>query len=162
MHAPRGRGATRGGGGNNSRGAFHDQKLPRTWSKVGGDGRASEPKRQQVGDGDDDERGPQPSTFTALTYNILADSAVGAHRYLYDCPDHIIEWKRRCELVVSDILQAEPDIVALQEMQTEHFQDVAQPLLAKGFEGARERERECVCVCVCEEYEEMLKCMLLC
>ncbi len=86
-----------------------------------------------------------PSSFLRiLTYNILADQNASrdvnkddaADRSYSHCKnEHIIKW-RRFPLIVHEILEHEPDIIALQEVDTDVFANLLRPVLfSQGYEG---------------------------
>jgi len=63
--------------------------------------------------------------FTLLSYNVLAQNLLETHPYLYrDCAVEALEWSYRWQGIQREIMDMQPDIVCLQEVQmknTNHF-----------------------------------------
>jgi hypothetical protein len=83
-------------------------------------------------------------SLRVVTYNILADQNLsrdvdktdGTDRIYSHCKnEYLVKWRRH-PLIVHEILQYQPDIIALQEVDTDVFADLIRPVLsAKGYEG---------------------------
>jgi mRNA deadenylase 3'-5' endonuclease subunit Ccr4 len=93
------------------------------------------PRRQ------DEKDGP---LLRIVTYNILADQNASrdvdkddaADRSYSHCKnEHIVKW-RRFPLIVHELLEYEPDIIALQEVDTDVYVKLLWPVLStQGYEG---------------------------
>eukprot|EP00475_Leptophrys_vorax_P005145 TRINITY_DN1309_c0_g1_i1.p1 TRINITY_DN1309_c0_g1~~TRINITY_DN1309_c0_g1_i1.p1 ORF type:complete len:652 (-),score=171.69 TRINITY_DN1309_c0_g1_i1:995-2950(-) len=81
-------------------------------------------------------KNPNPSlSFKAFTYNILADMYATRHRYPY-CPLWSLLWTYRRNNILREILNSGADIIGLQEVQADHFDDFLYPKLKEnGYEG---------------------------
>eukprot|EP00584_Thalassiosira_punctigera_P022339 CAMPEP_0172557528 /NCGR_PEP_ID=MMETSP1067-20121228/73752_1 /TAXON_ID=265564 ORGANISM="Thalassiosira punctigera, Strain Tpunct2005C2" /NCGR_SAMPLE_ID=MMETSP1067 /ASSEMBLY_ACC=CAM_ASM_000444 /LENGTH=1101 /DNA_ID=CAMNT_0013346633 /DNA_START=230 /DNA_END=3536 /DNA_ORIENTATION=- len=96
------------------------------------------PPRQHVSGGGEDP------TLRVVTYNILADQNASrdvdkdddADRMYSHCKNkHIVKWRRH-PLIIHEILEYCPDVIALQEVDTDVFEGLLKPVLtAKGYEG---------------------------
>ncbi|XP_029901148.1 protein angel homolog 1 isoform X2 [Myripristis murdjan] len=70
--------------------------------------------------------------FTVMSYNILAQDLLETHQELYShCPLEVLQWTYRCHLLLEEILKWAPDILCLQEVQENHYQEHLQPALAQ-------------------------------
>lgn len=58
--------------------------------------------------------------FTLLTYNLLADLYVTPELYRH-CPRWALDWAYRREALVREVAARRPDILCLQEVQSDHF-----------------------------------------
>lgn len=74
-------------------------------------------------------------SFSVMTWNVLAD--IYATSEAYPCSEgHVLSWTFRRERILSEIIQYNPDIVCLQEIQGDHFEEFFAPaLLRRGYEG---------------------------
>ena len=73
--------------------------------------------------------------FRVMAYNILADAYATAERYNY-CPTWALAWSYRKSKILKEIVDAKPDLVCLQELETGEYQDFFQEAMAKhGFSG---------------------------
>ncbi|EZG44351.1 endonuclease/exonuclease/phosphatase family protein [Gregarina niphandrodes] len=79
--------------------------------------------------------GGQTSTFTVMTWNVLAD--IYATSEAYPCSEpHVLSWTFRRERILAEIIGYNPDIICLQEVQGDHFEEFFAPaLLRRGYEG---------------------------
>lgn len=69
--------------------------------------------------------------FTLVSYNILSQSLLNDHLYLYTgCNSKDLEWPRRGHRIVSELISNQADIICLQEVECEHLQSLFQPKLA--------------------------------
>ncbi|KAM3736235.1 hypothetical protein ACB098_10G146900 [Castanea mollissima] len=67
--------------------------------------------------------------FSVLTYNILADSlSINALEY---CPRWALAWEYRQEILLEEIIKYDADILCLQEVQCDHFENFFEPELKK-------------------------------
>lgn len=70
-----------------------------------------------------------------LSFNILAQNLLEDHSYLYmDHNRKALNWKARKPLVIQEILEAEANVICLQEMQEEHLLDFVAPFKQHGYE----------------------------
>ena len=90
------------------------------------------------------EDGQPSSLLRVVTYNILADQNASrdvekedaADRSYSHCKnEHIIKW-RRFPLIVHELLEYSPDIIALQEVDTDVYANLLRPVLSsQEYEG---------------------------
>ncbi|RLN18414.1 hypothetical protein C2845_PM02G14420 [Panicum miliaceum] len=69
-------------------------------------------------------------TFTVLSYNILADAYATSDTYSY-CPTWALSWTYRRQNLLREIIGYHADIICLQEVQLNHFEDFFAPELDK-------------------------------
>nr|XP_020485790.1 protein angel homolog 1 [Labrus bergylta] len=70
--------------------------------------------------------------FTVMSYNILAQDLLEANEGLYThCPLEVLDWSYRCSLLLEEILKWAPDILCLQEVQENHYQEQLFPVLSQ-------------------------------
>nr|XP_043609850.1 carbon catabolite repressor protein 4 homolog 1-like [Erigeron canadensis] len=82
-----------------------------------------------TGNLDLDGRLSSTGTFTVLSYNILSDSST-SDLYSY-CPPWALSWPFRRQNLLREIVGYRADIVCLQEVQNDHFEDFFAPELDK-------------------------------
>lgn len=68
--------------------------------------------------------------FTVLSYNILADLYATNEIYSY-CPSWALAWSYRRQNLLREMIDYRADIICLQEVQSDHFQDFFAPELEK-------------------------------
>jgi protein angel len=61
------------------------------------------------------------TTFTIMSYNVLADDLMKRHSNLYNQPMNILEWNQRWGRMLEEIKTYDPDILCCQEVQCNHF-----------------------------------------
>lgn len=69
-------------------------------------------------------------TFTVLSYNILCDTFATAESYSY-CPTWALSWPYRRQNLLREIVGYHADIICLQEVQSNHFEEFFSPELDK-------------------------------
>ncbi|KAL5976719.1 Carbon catabolite repressor protein 4 1 [Asimina triloba] len=69
-------------------------------------------------------------TFTVLSYNILADVYATSELYSY-CPSWALSWTYRRQNLLREIVGYHADILCLQEVQSDHFDEFFAPELDK-------------------------------
>ncbi|XP_039140004.1 carbon catabolite repressor protein 4 homolog 1-like [Dioscorea cayenensis subsp. rotundata] len=69
-------------------------------------------------------------SFNVLSYNILADSNATSELYGY-CPTWALSWPYRRQNLLREIVGYHADIVCLQEVQNDHFEEFFAPELDK-------------------------------
>ncbi|EYU39961.1 hypothetical protein MIMGU_mgv1a018036mg [Erythranthe guttata] len=69
-------------------------------------------------------------TFSVLSYNILSDAYAKAEIYGY-CPSWALSWAYRKQNLLREIVGYHADIVCLQEVQSDHFDDFFSPEMEK-------------------------------
>ncbi len=74
--------------------------------------------------------GEQGGRFTVLTYNVLADLYATSEMYGYT-PSWALSWNYRRQNILKEIVQHNADILCLQEVQSDHFEDFFAGELAK-------------------------------
>ncbi|KAF7670227.1 hypothetical protein LDENG_00043500 [Lucifuga dentata] len=82
--------------------------------------------------------------FTVMSYNILAQDLLEAHKELYThCPLEVLEWSYRCSLLLWEIQKLVPDILCLQEVQENHYNEHLHPVLSQmGYTCVYKRRTE--------------------
>ena len=82
------------------------------------------------------EWGQNHTTFTVMSYNVLADDLMKRHPELYNQPMHVLEWNQRWSRILKEIETYKPDILCCQEVQYNHFKSHFTPdLIALNFQG---------------------------
>ncbi|CAO2822106.1 unnamed protein product [Amaranthus hypochondriacus] len=93
-----------------------------------------------IGPFDSDNRVASSGTFTVLSYNILADSYATSDAYSY-CPSWALSWPYRRQNLLREIVGYRADIVCLQEVQHDHFEEFFSPELDKhGYQALYKRK----------------------
>ncbi|XP_043466166.1 protein angel isoform X1 [Leptopilina heterotoma] len=70
-----------------------------------------------------------------MSFNILAQSLLELHPYLYKYHDiAALPWKVRKPIITQEILQAEANVICLQEMQEDHLDDFLVPFKEQGYD----------------------------
>jgi len=81
---------------------------------------------------------------TALSYNILCDKYCTQSQYGYT-PSGALSWEHRRETILGELRARDADIVCLQEIDQDSFNDYFRPELAindyKGFFWSKTRAR---------------------
>ncbi|KAL1550048.1 Carbon catabolite repressor protein 4 1 [Salvia divinorum] len=89
---------------------------------------------------DMDGRISSGGTFTALSYNILSDAYATNELYNY-CPTWALSWTYRRQNLLREIVGYRADIVCLQEVQSNHFEEFFAPELDKyGYQALFKRK----------------------
>ncbi|EAY88687.1 hypothetical protein OsI_10162 [Oryza sativa Indica Group] len=83
-----------------------------------------------MGQFDLDSRNSSFGTFTVLSYNILADTYATSDTYSY-CPTWALSWPYRRQNLLREIIGYHADIICLQEVQSNHFEEFFAPELDK-------------------------------
>ncbi|KAF8085221.1 hypothetical protein N665_0676s0033 [Sinapis alba] len=79
-------------------------------------------------------------SFTVLSYNILADTYASSDMYSY-CPAWALSWTYRRQNLLREIVKYHADIVCLQEVQNDHFDEFFAPELDKhGYQALFKRK----------------------
>ncbi|CAI0402440.1 unnamed protein product [Linum tenue] len=93
-----------------------------------------------IGHLDADGRISSSGTFTVLSYNILADAYATSESYAY-CPSWALSWAYRRQNLLREIVGYRADIVCLQEVQNDHFEEFFAPELDKhGYQALYKRK----------------------
>lgn len=80
-------------------------------------------------------KGGPNSRFTVLSYNMLADLYAKGDVYNH-CPAWTMAWHYRKRNLLKELLTHRPDIMCLQEVQSDHFSEYLHPELTKaGYMG---------------------------
>lgn len=87
-------------------------------------------------------RGVQPPVgstvfeFSVMSYNILSQELLEDNAYLYrHCDPAVLPWMRRLPNLLAEIRQLDADILCLQEVQEDHYQNQIKPALqAQGYQ----------------------------
>nr|GEV66607.1 carbon catabolite repressor protein 4 homolog 1-like [Tanacetum cinerariifolium] len=79
-------------------------------------------------------------TFTVLSYNVLCDSYATSDLYGY-CPSWALSWSYRRQNLLREIVGYLADVVCLQEVQSDHFEEFFSPELDKhGYQALFKRK----------------------
>ncbi|CAO2825194.1 unnamed protein product [Amaranthus hypochondriacus] len=83
------------------------------------------------------------TNFNILTYNILSDIYAYANKYP-SCPQWALRWEYRRKNLLDEIMLYDADILCLQEVQSDHFENFFKPELEKyGYSAVyKKRTRE--------------------
>ncbi|KAB1222420.1 hypothetical protein CJ030_MR2G028748 [Morella rubra] len=93
-----------------------------------------------IGHLDSDGRVSSSGTFTVLSYNILSDAYASSELYSY-CPSWALSWPYRRQNLLREIVGYRADIVCLQEVQSDHYEEFFAPELDKhGYVGLYKRK----------------------
>jgi CCR4-NOT transcription complex subunit 6 len=96
------------------------------------------PPRQMRGVNPSSPTARQP--FTVFNYNVLAQLLATQRMYPYT-KAWALAWAYRKKLILRDILQHHSDIIALQEVQANHYESFFRPELARrGYKGVYKRK----------------------
>ncbi|KAI4495474.1 hypothetical protein M0802_008688 [Mischocyttarus mexicanus] len=78
--------------------------------------------------------GDNAFVFRLLSFNILAQSLLEAHPYLYMRHNReALSWEVRKPLLLQEILGAHADVICLQEMQEDHLNEFLKPFKELGY-----------------------------
>ncbi|KAL2483152.1 Carbon catabolite repressor protein 4-like protein 1 [Forsythia ovata] len=89
---------------------------------------------------DMDGRISSVGTFTVLSYNILSEVYATSELYSY-CPPWALSWPYRRQNLLREIVGYRADIVCLQEVQSDHFEEFFAPELDKhGYQALFKRK----------------------
>ncbi|KAL5739768.1 hypothetical protein ACOSP7_028661 [Xanthoceras sorbifolium] len=89
---------------------------------------------------DSDGRISSSGTFTVLSYNILSDMYATSETYSY-CPSWALSWPYRRQNLLREIVGYRADIVCLQEVQNDHYDEFFAPELDKhGYQALYKRK----------------------
>ncbi|KAF9664798.1 hypothetical protein SADUNF_Sadunf16G0055500 [Salix dunnii] len=89
---------------------------------------------------DSDGRVSSSGTFTVLSYNILSDVYATNDTYSY-CPSWALSWPYRRQNLLREIVGYRADIVCLQEVQSDHYEEFFAPELDKhGYQALYKRK----------------------
>ncbi|KAF8403947.1 hypothetical protein HHK36_012054 [Tetracentron sinense] len=87
-----------------------------------------------------DIRTASSGTFTVLSYNILSDVYATNELYSY-CPSWALSWPYRRQNLLREIVGYRADILCLQEVQSDHFEEFFAPELDKhGYQALYKRK----------------------
>ncbi|CAH2063664.1 unnamed protein product [Thlaspi arvense] len=93
-----------------------------------------------IGHPDSNGRALSMGSFTVLSYNILADTYASSELYSY-CPTWALSWTYRRQNLLREIVKYHADIVCLQEVQNDHFDEFFAPELDKhGYQALFKRK----------------------
>lgn len=77
----------------------------------------------------------RPGTFRVVTYNILSEIYANSQAYPH-CPSWALAWTYRKRNLLREMALFDADILCIQEMQADHYEDHFQPYFARlGFES---------------------------
>ncbi|XP_021620416.1 carbon catabolite repressor protein 4 homolog 1 isoform X2 [Manihot esculenta] len=93
-----------------------------------------------IGHLDSDGRISSSGNFTVLSYNILSDVYATSETYSY-CPSWALSWPYRRQNLLREIVGYRADIVCLQEVQSDHYEEFFAPELDKhGYQALYKRK----------------------
>ncbi|XP_073950296.1 protein angel-like isoform X3 [Choristoneura fumiferana] len=79
--------------------------------------------------------------FRVLSYNVLAQYLLECHPYLYtECSPRNLKWKVRAARLYDEILELDPDILCLQEVQVSHLNSFYSKFENLGYFGIFKRK----------------------
>jgi len=88
------------------------------------------PSRQWLGESTEGQ-----DALRVCSYNVLAEIYATAHAYPY-CPRWALDGGYRCSLVVQELVDADADVVCLQEAQRDAFESYLEPAMKRaGYEA---------------------------
>ncbi|XP_069687243.1 protein angel homolog 2 [Periplaneta americana] len=74
--------------------------------------------------------------FTIMSYNVLAQDLLRGHTYLYhEHKSEALTWEHRSKLLLTEIKEANAEILCLQEVQASHLNTFYSQLRDLGYEG---------------------------
>lgn len=77
----------------------------------------------------------RPGTFRVLTYNILSEIYANSQAYP-NCPSWALAWTYRKRNLIREMAHFDADILCLQEVQADHYEDHFQPYFSRlGFDS---------------------------
>jgi len=76
---------------------------------------------------------PQESTIRILQWNILSQTLGLNNDNFVCCPEEALEWRRRRNLLVQEIVRYSPDLICLQEV--DHYKYLKKVLATQGYSG---------------------------
>eukprot|EP00951_Prasinocladus_malaysianus_P030507 scaffold287680_cov46-Prasinocladus_malaysianus.AAC.1 len=88
------------------------------------------PRRELVPIVSPEMRPAYNGTFTMLTYNVLADLYANADMHDH-CPSWALAWSYRKQNLLREILSYNADIMCLQEVQSDHYNEFLGPELQR-------------------------------
>lgn len=76
--------------------------------------------------------------FTVMSYNVLAQNLLEDNFGLYtNCLPEALEWENRRRLLMKELKYHSPDIICLQEVNCDHYEEFFLPeLQQRGYEGS--------------------------
>lgn len=78
--------------------------------------------------------------FTMLTYNVLSDIYANPEMYT-NCPRWGLAWSYRRLNLINEIVSYRPDIVCLQEVQSDHYENYFKPEMQKhGYDSVYKKK----------------------
>ncbi|XP_073223966.1 carbon catabolite repressor protein 4 homolog 2-like isoform X2 [Cicer arietinum] len=87
-----------------------------------------------------DRRMTSLETFTVLSYNVLSEASASNDLYNY-CPPWALSWPYRRQNLLREIVGYRADIICLQEVQNNHYDEFFAPELDKhGYNGLFKRK----------------------
>ncbi|KAG0599889.1 hypothetical protein M758_12G185100 [Ceratodon purpureus] len=87
-----------------------------------------------------DGRTASSGTFTVMSYNVLSDLYATSEQYSY-CPPWALAWTYRRQNLLREIVAYRADILCLQEVQSDHYEDFYAPELEKhGYTGVYKKK----------------------
>ncbi|KAE9585310.1 hypothetical protein Lal_00017935 [Lupinus albus] len=90
---------------------------------------------------DADGRITSSGTFTVLSYNILSDACASKSDLYSYCPSWALSWPYRRQNLLREIVGYCADIICLQEIQSDHYEEFFSPELDKhGYYGLYKRK----------------------
>ncbi|KAJ8341534.1 hypothetical protein SKAU_G00338250 [Synaphobranchus kaupii] len=73
----------------------------------------------------------EPFEFTVMSYNILAQDLLEANLELYQhCDPEVLAWEFRLQNILREFVKWDPDILCLQEVQENHYNEQLHPALS--------------------------------
>ena len=116
-----------GGGGRGARGKAAAQR-----SAAARAHRRERPRTSYVIEADGTAR--LGSTFSVMSYNVLAQSNVEKMKYMYrGRPEYMLKWEHRSEMLLAEISAIAPTVLCMQECDAAAFPFFARGLGSRGY-----------------------------
>lgn len=107
----------------------------RQWISLKEDGELDEEDDDGENKDEDKVKDEKRASFTALTFNLLCHHYATAKLFSFT-PSWALNWEYRRELIKNQIFEMNSDVLCLQEVETQSFEDFWLPLLAeRGYRG---------------------------
>ena len=86
--------------------------------------------RRMIQNKSSDDIGSDKFSFSIMTYNILSQNLLEDHSSLYQhCQQSDLIWPKRGETLIKELLDSDTDIICLQEVHSQHLDEILMPAL---------------------------------
>ncbi|KAB8664846.1 hypothetical protein FH972_026269 [Carpinus fangiana] len=84
---------------------------------------------------DESTKNAEAERFTVMSYNTLCDKYATQSQYGYT-PQAVLSWERRKHVILAELRERDADIICLQEIDGESYNEFFRPMLAEnGYRG---------------------------